>query len=200
MVKTDTSALSNNLEVLKVNNSSNNAAVAVDFQSTKNGNIVFTCKEILKLCKDIGETKKFIVNRLELAHKRMDSLPEPRNYPKGWLIKAITDNYDLNPCTVTKQTEKEVPSSTEGTAEQEDQASKERNEREARATKADIIAAKKATLKNPEAQKFFNLVDKIKNKPSIDMIIQDENVTRKVELHKQRTTVLTKKMIADVVG
>lgn len=159
-----------------------NNTVAVDFQSTKHGKIIFTWPEVQKLCNETGKSKDFIVEYLELAVKKADTIKIEKTF-KGWVIKATRENWPLD--------EKEQP----GEAEREYQQSKERNEREARTTKANIEEIRKAAIESPEAQPFRDLLNKLTNKQSIDEMIQAEDLERKAELNKQRVEVLKKELL-----
>ena len=176
MSKSDTTK-----ERFKETNNKENNTVAVEFHSQKNGDITFTWPEVQKLCSETGEEKELIVEKLELALKKADNSDKIRNL-KGWALSAIKKGWDLD---ISVQS---------GDAEAEYQASKERNEREARRVDNDLRESVKNNI-CPEAKAFFDSFDKIGNKPSIDEMIQAENNERKLELNKQRVEILKKELV-----
>lgn len=79
----------------------NNTTAAVSVITEKNGKIEFTWPEVQKICNKISNTKEFVINRIDTAIARIERCSEPRDNPKGWIIKAIIDGYNLD--TVTKE-------------------------------------------------------------------------------------------------
>ncbi|MBA7525432.1 hypothetical protein ES705_17583 [subsurface metagenome] len=162
ITKTTTETTNNNNNKDKIGKE--NPVVVLDFQSLKNGPINFTHSEVQKLCQKTGKSKKYIINRLELAFKTMESFP-PRNNPKGWLISSMVDEYDL-----------EAPESSGEVRPDENRQSREHNNQEHRETTASILAMRKESLEDPGAQRFFKLTDKLKNKSTSETIEKEKPV------------------------
>jgi hypothetical protein len=170
---------SNKIQLTTTNNpgetENKEAVVVLDFQSSKNGPIVFTWAEVQKLSNETGIVKEEVVEMLNAALKKADTAGKVKNI-KGWSISAVKNGWNLDM--------EEQP----GEAEQEYQSSKERNEKEAlKLNLALKTAIKEGKIK--DANVFFDL----KNKSSIGEIIQKEDTDRKAALHNQRIAIMKKK-------
>ena len=148
---------------------------AVEVGTSKNGTILFSWPEVQKLAVEMHQAKEFIQNRIDIAIKRMENLPEPRTNPKGWIIEAVKNGWG--------DTEYK-------TGEQEDKESERRCREEKAADDKGFDKAEKRYADCPEAQTFFALRKGMIGKPTITSTIQAEDENRLIELHKQRVTVL----------
>ncbi|GAJ06015.1 unnamed protein product, partial [marine sediment metagenome] len=238
------------------NNNNKKKEVVVEFHSQKNGDIFFSQKEVLKLCNETTGSKEAIVDSLKFIFKRMESLKEPRDNPKGWMRTAVIEKWDLETEQREEEWEKEKDrenSEAKEFAEMIDlHPERELDEQSQNKLKSfnrllfqfkgdkelaprlqemiifiqsganiesqtkkyideirPLLIAKKNELRkatmesnitSPEAQEFIKMADKIVCKNSVDEIIQQEDLERKQELHKQQATILTEKITADIRG
>lgn len=170
-----------------INKDSNTAAVCV--VTEKNGKIEFTWPEVQKICNKISNTKEFVINRINTAIARIEKMNESRTNAKGWIIKAITDGYNLD--TVSKETEADY--------EEEDRQILERNQKENAITIKNVKAAMKKSLASPEAQEFFKIAERLNDKPNINQIIAQDDREKQKKLHKSRIEAASKEKILQAV-